>query len=245
MQNLNPDSVELVSSPRPVPLNGSPVSADFNLFQTEVLADLAELADFVNESLLPILQGLASTAATGLDGSGLYADRTKDDPLFRDSDGNLETVSGALGALKTQQTSLVQQISDLSARVLSLQTRLSTTSQNDLRATVQSLQNSYTTLYNRISGLLGDVALQGSSLSKIRKMAVDIPAQAAGSHTIDVLFDPSFADNSFVATLGIETAGGLTISGFTKKAAGAGLEVRILADGTNPTGVLHVLANSL
>lgn len=238
-------SVELVASPRPVPRNGSPDSSDFNAFQTEVLADLAEISDFLNESILPILQALPSAAATGLDGAGLYADLSKSDPLFRDNLGNSYTVSEVFSSLAATQAALKQQMTDLAARVLSLQSRLATTQQNDLRASVQALHDSYSSLVTKMSGILGDVALQGSILAKTRKVSVDIqPVSEAGNNVVDVTFDPPFADNTYVVTLALETSGGMSVQNFIKKDNGGGLVVNLLSDATSPSGILNILAQA-
>lgn len=246
MNDLKISSVELVASPRPVPQNGAPNSQDFNAFQNEVLADLADFADLINESLLPMLETLPETAAQGLDGNTIYADRSKNESLFRDAGGNRYTVSEVLSSQSAIQKDLAQQMTDLSARVLALQTRLATTQQNDLRASVQSLQDSYAYLLARMSGMLGDVATQGIELAKTRKIAINInPILVAGNSLVDVTFDPPFVDNTYVVTTALETSGGLTVQNFIKKDAGAGLIVNILADATSPEGVLHILAQAV
>lgn len=244
MDDLTLASVELVASPRPVAKNGATNSSDFNAFQSEVLADLAEIAEFLNEDLLPILQALPSEAADGLDGAALHADRSQDTPLFRDASGTPYTVSQVLTAISGAQSALSLQIAELGGRVLSLQSRLSSTSQNDLRASVQSLQDSYTNVYNKLGAMLGDVSAQAVVLSKIRKAAVQIPAGPAGTSQIEVVFNPAFADNDYVASVSLETTGGLMVQGFTKNPDGAGLTVSVSADGTEPTGTLHVIAQA-
>lgn len=243
--DLTIDSVELVTSARPVPKHGAPDSSDFNAFQTEVLADLAELADCINESLLPVLRGLPDTAAEGLDGAALLAGRNNTGPLFRDSNGTLLTVADSLTSLFDLQTLAGQSLADLSARVLSLQSRLSSTSQNDLRASVQALQEAYTVLYNRTSQLLADVAAQRTALSKTRLASIDIEAGPAGTRSVEALFATPFADNNYVVSLAMETQGGLSASGFAKLDNGAGISVQVLSDATLPTGVLHVTAQAL
>lgn len=244
MPNLQPDSVELVTSPRPAPLNGSPSTTDYNLTQKEILADLAELADFANEVLLPILQGLPAAAANGLDGAALYADSAASNPLFRDAQGTLYSVSQVLAALSAAQNALTQQVSDLTARIAALQTRLATTAQNDLRASVQSLSDSYGSLLARTTSLLGDVAGQALQLSKMRRLSLDIPPQTvAGTVLFEALFTPPFADNAYVACVTVEGAGLFTT--YVKKLDGAGLDVAVTADGTSPSGTVHVLACAL
>lgn len=244
MNDLNLSSVELVASPRIVPLNGAPKSADFNAFQKEALKDLSDLATFINEGLLPILNVLPVSAAAGLDGAALYANRSSDNPLFRDAQGNVYTVAEVLSKVSGAQDALAQQLAEVQARIRALQTRLATTTQNDLRASVQSIQDATLTVSRQLTEVLGDVVTQGARLSGMRRMVVDLEAHFAGTYELDVVFAQALPNNDYAVALTVEGAG-ITIASFVKQADGAGLTVSLVYDGTEPTGKLHVLAQTL
>lgn len=146
MANLDLSTVELVSTLRAAPLNGSPSSQDYNDSWTESLADLASLAGFIDDILIPMLNGLISTiqpnpnaAPNGLEGRFIYADTTDSSQVFYN---NLSQTSNSIadalrvieGIIDTTQTS----INTLSVEVTALQTALSSTNQNDV---AQALQN--------------------------------------------------------------------------------------------------------
>ena len=82
MTPINILTVDLASTLRTVPRNGSPSSVDYNDTARETLTDLATLAGFINDTLLPILNTLPSTASTGLYGSTLQASSDPTNPLF-------------------------------------------------------------------------------------------------------------------------------------------------------------------
>jgi len=146
MANLNLSTIELVSTLRAAPMNGSPSSQDYNDSWTESLADLAALAGFVDDILIPMLNGLISTiqpnpnvVPNGLEGRFIYADTTDSSQVFYN---NLSQTSNSIadairvieGIIDTTQTS----INTLSVEVTALQTALSSTNQNDV---AQALQN--------------------------------------------------------------------------------------------------------
>src|SRR5208337_4415032 len=146
MSNLNLSTIELVSTLRAAPLNGSPSSQDYNDSWTESLADLAALAGFIDDILIPMLNGLISTIQPnpstpphGLEGRFIYADTTDSSQVFY---SNLSQTSNSIadafrvieGIIDTTQTS----INTLSVEVTALQTALSSTNQNDV---AQALQN--------------------------------------------------------------------------------------------------------
>src|SRR5271168_5379728 len=95
MSNLNLATVELVSTLRAAPQNGSPSSQDYNDSWTESLADLASLSGFINDILIPMLNGLAETiqpnpsdTPQGLTGLYVFTDTTQTTPVFYDNQSN-------------------------------------------------------------------------------------------------------------------------------------------------------------
>jgi hypothetical protein len=67
---LNLQDLELVSVLHTAPANGAPSSADYCDGETEKITDLATIAAFINGTLMPILNALASGADDGLEGTG-------------------------------------------------------------------------------------------------------------------------------------------------------------------------------
>src|ERR1017187_4197511 len=63
---LNIASIELVSTQRVAPLNGAPSSADHNDSAREVLTDMASISEFLNGTVLPLLNCLPARWQLGL-----------------------------------------------------------------------------------------------------------------------------------------------------------------------------------
>src|ERR1039458_9780371 len=125
---LNLDSVELVSTERRAPLNGAPSSQDYNDSMREVVTDLASIADSLNTVVLPLLSSLPAGDPLKplLDGDGIFASHATDS-LFYDSTASQQlTVADVLRRINASVQSVANTVTDLSARVLSLQTRLAT-----------------------------------------------------------------------------------------------------------------------
>src|SRR5665213_1382651 len=154
MGTLNLNTVELVSTLRSAPQNGSPSSADYNDSWTESLADLAALSGFVNDVLIPMLNGLDSTVMpnpngtpNGLEGRYVFSDTSDITPLFFD---NLSSQPLSLadslrilqGIIQTSQIS----INTLNVEVTALQSQLSSTNQNDISQALQNFASSLTNL---------------------------------------------------------------------------------------------------
>jgi len=146
MANLDLSTVELVSTLRAAPLNGSPSSQDYNDSWTESLADLAALAGFIDDILIPMLNGLISTiqpnpsnAPYGLEGRFIYADTTDNSQVFFNSlAGTSNSIADALRVIESIVETTQTTINSLSVEVSGLQTALSSTNQNDV---AQALQN--------------------------------------------------------------------------------------------------------
>lgn len=146
MANLDLSTVELVSTLRAAPQNGSPSSQDYNDSWTEALADLAALSGFLNDILIPMLDGLAASimpnpngSPNGLEGRYIFSDTSDLTPLFFDGLSSqplslADSLRILQGVIQTIQTS----IGTLNVEVTALQTQLSSTNQNDI---AQALQN--------------------------------------------------------------------------------------------------------
>jgi hypothetical protein len=146
MANLDLSTVELVSTLRAAPLNGSPSSQDYNDSWTESLADLASLAGFIDDIVIPMLNGLISTiqpnpsgAPLGIEGRFIYSDTTDTTQVFYNNLSNTSlSIADSLrvlaGIVSTTQTTL----NSMNVEITALQTALSSTNQNDVS---QALQN--------------------------------------------------------------------------------------------------------
>lgn len=153
MPDLNLSTVGLVTTLRTAPLNGSPSSSDYNEGQREVLVDLASLAGFINDQILPLINALSDTALlpvdspVGIEGSTILSDTADQSPIFFDAlvgipltlADSLRVVNGIL-ALNSQE------LINLGIEVASLQARLSSTNQNDIALALQNLSASLNSL---------------------------------------------------------------------------------------------------
>lgn len=153
------ESIQLITTPRPVAWCGAPSSQDYNDSMREILSDLASLADFCNSVLVPLLSGLPEQpedSIQGLDGRNVYSDPSRSDPLFFDqANGKPMTVASSLAALQSQIRSVLQAVEDLTARVVTLQSRLATSNQADLTRWIATLQDRIASLETRITTLEG------------------------------------------------------------------------------------------
>lgn len=150
------DSVELITTLRPVAWCGAPSSQDYNDSMKEILTDLASLADFCNSVLVPLLSGLPEPEGQEvppLDGRSIYANPGRMDPLFYDPARGPVTIADSLAFLESRIASLAQAVDDLSARVTALQSRLATSNQADLTRWISSLQDRIALLESRVSAM--------------------------------------------------------------------------------------------
>jgi hypothetical protein len=157
MASLNIPTVELVSTLRAAPDNGPLVSADYNDSWTESLADLASLSGFINDILIPMLDGLSSTiqpinVATpfGIEGRFIFSDTTNTtdvfyDPLSNESLTIAQSLSILNGIIQATQTT----VANLNVEVTALQSQLSSTNQNDIAQALQNFAASLTVLTNQ------------------------------------------------------------------------------------------------
>jgi hypothetical protein len=122
--------IELVSVLHTAPANGVPSSADYVDGDLEKVTDLATIVAFINGTLLPMLNSLASSASSGLLGTGIYTDTSAQDALvFNAATGNPLTIADSLRSLNGMIQAAQTQVTNLSQQVASLQARLSSSNQ--------------------------------------------------------------------------------------------------------------------
>jgi len=146
MANLNLSTVELVSTLRAAPQNGSPSSQDYNDSWAEALADLASLAGFIDDILIPMLNGLDATimpnpqgTPNGLEGRYIFSDTSDLTAVFFDQlSSEPLTIAESLRVLNGIVQTVDTTVQSLTVSVTALQTQLSSTNQNDI---AQALQN--------------------------------------------------------------------------------------------------------
>lgn len=156
---INIPTVELVTTLRAAPANGPTNSVDYNDSWTEALADLASLSGFINDILLPMLNGLISTIQPsplvtphGLEGKYIFSDTADFTQVFYDSLSNqslsiaesLRILNGIIGAVETT-------VANLNVEVTALQTQLSSTTQNDIAQTLQNFAAALSNLTGQVT----------------------------------------------------------------------------------------------
>ena len=237
--NLDLSTVELVSTLREAPMNGSPSSSDYNDSWTESLADLASLSGFINDILIPMLNGLISTIQSnpnatplGIEGRFIYGDTTDTTALFYDSmratslsiADSLRVVNGIVITVQTAMTALTVQVQ-------ALQTQLSSTNQNDV---AQTLQNFNTSLQNNVAQTVANTQAISSNtqqLGKIQRARATTGGVASGSPvTVYLPFPTPYTDDNYTFTATLEDPSGfLSASQFQKY---DGPEVFLMSGGT-------------
>jgi len=249
MSNLDVSSVELISSVRTVPLNGAPSSNDFNQFQKDTISDLASIVVFLNETLLPIISSLSSAAAGGLDGTGLWGNQNavSTDTFFRDPNGNLYSVADLLSQLSAANSSLLQTCNDLNGQLEAIQTRLATTQQNDLRVSVQNLQDSVSSILSQISSILPVQATQAQTLANQRTAVVGLTSNVAQQLTVTINFVTPYSDNNYACSVTLETitGSGASILSWSKQTNGAGIVVIVSTSSAAVSANVNVVAQHL
>jgi hypothetical protein len=146
MTQLNVPTVELVSTLRAAPFNGNASSQDYNDSWTESLADLASITGFINDIIIPMLNGLSSTiqptltaVPNGLEGRFIFSDTTDTSQIFFDAlDNQPNTIADSFRVINGIIQAVQTTIGNLNVEVTALQAALSSTSQNDI---AQALQN--------------------------------------------------------------------------------------------------------
>jgi hypothetical protein len=148
-QDLNLSSVELTSTLRTAPLNGPTSSSDYNSSQRENLVDLATLADFINNILLPLLNALPAGALlpiatpVGIEGRTIWTDTSDKSSLFFDTLSSVPlTLADTIRVLNGIVSIMQQQLIDQGIEVASLQARLASTNQNDISLALQNITSS-------------------------------------------------------------------------------------------------------
>lgn len=159
MATIDIQTVELVSTLRAAPANGPTNSTDYNDSWTESLADLASLSGFINDILLPMLNGLISTIQPnplitphGLEGRYVFSDTSDFTQVFYDNLSNqslsiadsLRILNGIIGAVETT-------VANLNVEVTALQTQLSSTTQNDIAQTLQNFAAALSNLTSQVT----------------------------------------------------------------------------------------------
>jgi hypothetical protein len=251
--DLNLSSVELTSTLRTAPLNGSPSSSDYNDGQRENLVDLATLADFINNVLLPLLNALPAGALlptaipVGIEGRTIWTDTSDQSNLFFNALSSQSlSIADTIRVLNGIVTVMNQQLIDQGVEVASLQARLASTNQNDISLALQNL----TSALNQISV---NQQIQNTTITQIQGNGVivaqsgEVLVSAGTLSKITVPFAAPFNDNFYTVITGLEVmegANGLVLtSGFQKNGVGVGITAGVVNyDAADHYVVLHVIA---
>jgi hypothetical protein len=235
---INLQSLELVSVLHTAPANGAPSSSDYYDGELEKITDLASVAMFINNTLLPILNALPSAAATGLEGTSCYSDTANQDGLVYDSlTGNPLTITDSLrllyGQVQTQQTLMT----NLTQQVASLQARLSASNQDDIALALQNITNTQAQLAAQVRALNQSTSnLQGLVGSSSSASVLTPNITAGATESVNLLWPTAFADNTYTVSYSIEDASGyLQVKGFTYLPSGTGILVHVV--NTDPAGI--------
>lgn len=249
MSTINLQSVELVSVIHTAPANGAPSSQDYYDGEVEKVTDLATLATFVNNTLLPMLNALPAAAAVGLLGTAIYSDTVNQDALVYDSLTNTplaitDSLRVLFGMIQTTNTTMT----NLSQQVAALQARLSASNQNDVSIALQGITSSLANQASQIQGLDNSFsAVQLLVGTEQYKSVTTGAVTASSSTTVTVSWATAFADNSYAVGYSLEDASGyLEIQSFTYESSGVGIIVTVknTDSGAPHTGTIHATGTS-
>lgn len=257
--NLDLNTVELVSTLRAAPLNGSPSSGDYNDSWTESLADLASLSGFINDIIIPIYNGLASniqpssiSTPLGLEGRFIYGDTTDTTPLFFDSLNNTSlTIPDSIRVVNGIVTTIQTIVTTLNVQVTSIQTQLSSTNQNDIAQALQNFAASLQILTAQTTGntlSISTVLANQGKTQNFRTVGTVITSGTTTETVISLVWPVSFVDNNYTVEISLEFTDSNTVTVgttlhyyFIKQASGTGLNIHLLLnDSTHAhTVVVH------
>lgn len=226
---LNLQTVELISTLRTVPANGSPSSTDYNDSFRETLADLASLSEFINDTLLPIINALPTAASGGLYGDALNASSDVTNPLFYSSSEQRQlTVAEVLSAINAANSAIQKTVTDLNARVLQLSTKLATTNQTDMLSTVNALSAQFQQVLSTVDGLVSASASQATWQANVQRARITTGNIAAsGNATINLMWPQPFA-NAYTAVATVDDASGLLeVMSVEKLGNNAGVAIKV------------------
>lgn len=252
--DLNLSTVELTSTLRTAPLNGQASSTDYNESQRENLVDLTVLADFINNTLLPLLNALPAGALepsvdpVGIEGRTINSDTSDQSALFFDSlTSSPLTIANSLRILNGIVTTMSQQLIDMGVQVASLQARLASTNQNDIALALQNLSSALNQIsVNQQIQNTQINEIQGAQITRVRSNPVVVNAGTVNSVTM--IFGVAFVDNSYTCTVGAECLEGFNglveANSFQKNGLGVGVTVGLVNhDVLNHTVIVHVMAS--
>lgn len=253
--DLNLNTVELTSTLRTAPLNGSPSSSDYNDSQRENLVDLTSVVDFINNQLLPLINALPATALqpvqspVGIEGRTIWTDTSDQSTVFFNSLSSTPlTVADSLRVISGILTTMNQQLIDQGVEVASLQARLASTNQNDIALALQNLSSAL----NQVSV---NQQIQNTQITQIigvkvvskRSAVTTVPAGTVLN--VSLTYDIAFNDDFYTAMVSVQmnsgSADGLVdAAGFIKTGGGTGITVGVINnDSIDRDVIVHVMAS--
>lgn len=211
MSNLNLDTVELITTLRKAPKNGSASSQDYNDSMREILSDLSALTLFINNNLVPLLNKLPSTASDGLQGSTMYAsvDATSSQLFYNQETGTPLTVAEVLQKIYLLYNQMSTSISSLNAKVVALQSRLATTSQTDVAKIIQGFSAALRAMDEMVLQTKQQNNSNSELLAKQRFSRVSTGSLGpSASTTVAISWDPPFVTDNYSAVVSLEDPSG-------------------------------------
>lgn len=237
---LNLATLQLLSMTRKVGRNGAPSSQDWNSNQSENLNDHANLAEFINTTLLPILNALPLSAASGLEGATLFTSTGDKGALFYDSlTGTPLTVDQSIRYVFNILNGLMSTVTNLGVEITSLTTKLSATGQNDVAKALQGFQsglNSVTTQINRLQS--------ASALPVTAQVATHVIAPS-DTETVNIVWAAPMSNDNYTVGLSVaDPSGFLQVMTYSYVVGGLGINVLVRNTDTdaNHTGTINVIA---
>ena len=215
---LNLETIELVSTLRTAPLNGSPSSQNYNDCEREQLTDLASITSFLNDVIRPLLNTLPNTAMlpttspVGIEGRTVNCDTSDQSSLFYNSSTSTPlSIADSLRVLQGMLTTFSTTLNNQTVQVAALQSRLSTTNQNDVSLALQS----FSATLSSITSTLQTLKTQVSVLESLEG-AGSTTTVVVGNAVVPVIYAPTLVFNCSASvaliTFELELTGDVTSS---------------------------------
>lgn len=252
--DLNLSTLELTSTLRTAPLNGQASSTDYNESQRETLVDFTTIVDFINNTVLPLLNPLTAGALepsdlpVGIEGRTINSDTSDSSTLFFDALTSTPlTLADSLRILNGMITTMSQQLIDMGIQVATLQTQLSSTNQNNIALALQNLSSSLNQISVNVQNQNNQITeIVGAQIVKIRSSSIVV--NAGSTAIIQVDFLEPFLDDYYTCSVNSECIDGpnglVAVGSFEKNVTGVGLTVGLVNhDIINHNVIVHVIAS--
>ena len=243
MSNLTITPVDLTAVAQKVPLNGSPSSKAYNDNVRDVLADLANIAHTLNNVFLPILSGLDSSAADGLDGRSLLAstDNLKSSLFYSTQDQKFYSVAEVLKNVQSDQHAISRVLANVQAEITRIRSQTSA-NQSSVIYNIQGFTQQLNEVMTSQNAITQALQTFQTAINSFASMRIATPAiNHSQTAVVVVNWGNPFIDNNYTVTPSIEDLTNSLAFTWNKLPAGVGVSVTVKNTSTTLDAVIGVI----